>query len=61
MASTHREENVDPNHDGLIIGVVSVFSVLSFGALVMRLVSKRIKRAAWDYDDFLAIVSWVGH
>ena len=47
------------NHDTLIISVVSIFTVLSFSALMMRLASKRIKRMALDWDDYLVIIAWV--
>ena len=47
------------NHDALIISIVTIFSVLSFSALIMRLASKRIKRVGLDWDDYLVITSWV--
>ena len=59
MASFQLAGDPQDNHDSLIIRVVSVFSVLSFSALLMRLASKRLKRVALDWDDYLAIVAWV--
>ncbi len=51
--------NLNANHDALIISVVTVFSALSFTALLLRLAAKRIKRASLKVEDYLAIVSWV--
>lgn len=60
MASKIQQNgNEDPNHDHLFIAVASIFVALSFSALIMRLASKRIKRTALDYDDYLVILSWV--
>ena len=61
MASLQQSGDPYANHDSLIIGVVTVCSILSVSALLMRLASKRIKRVALDWDDYLAIVAWVGY
>ena len=49
----------EPNHDSKIFAIVASFSALSFTALSLRLMSKRIKGAHFYYDDYLAIISWV--
>ena len=48
-----------PNHDSQIIAIVACFTILSLIALGLRLVSRRINRISFNYDDYLAIVSWV--
>lgn len=47
------------NHDVLIISIVAVFSILSFTAIIMRLLSRRLKSVSFDWDDYLAVLSWV--
>lgn len=59
MNSLQHSDNLDANHDTLIISVVTVFSALSFISLLLRLAAKRIKRASLKIEDHLAIVSWV--
>lgn len=59
MSSLQQAGDPSANHDGLIISVVTVFCLLSFTALLLRLASKRIKRVALDWDDYLVIVAWV--
>ena len=58
MASFPPQGSLNANHDRQIISVIAVFSAFSFTALILRLVSKRIKRVAFDYDDYLVIISW---
>ena len=59
MESLQHSGNSDDNHDTLIISVITIFSTLSFTALLLRLAAKRIKRSSLYWDDYLAIVSWV--
>ena len=47
------------NHDAEIISIVSVFSTLSVVALALRLLSRRIKRVGFDWDDYLVVAAWV--
>lgn len=47
------------NHDGEIISIVTVFSSLSLIALALRLISRRIKRVGFDWDDYLVVAAWV--
>ena len=53
--------NSDPtvNHDAEIISIVTVFSSLSVVALALRLLSRRIKRVGFDWDDYLVVAAWV--
>ena len=47
------------NHDAVIISIVTVFSSLSVVALTLRLMSRRIKRVDFDWDDYLVVAAWV--
>ena len=47
------------NHNGEIISIVAVFSSLSVVALALRLISRRIKRVGFDWDDYLVVAAWV--
>ena len=47
------------NHDVLIMSVVIIFSILSFTAVIMRLLSRRFKAINLGWDDYLAMFSWV--
>lgn len=58
MASFPQQDSLNANHDRQIVSIIAVFSSFSFIALILRLASKRLKRVAFDYDDYLAIVSW---
>jgi len=60
MDSPEHSDNPNANHDALIISVITIFSALSFIALLLRLAAKRIKRVSLHWDDYLAIASWVG-
>ena len=60
MVALRQHSDPHANHDNLIISIVAIFSVLSSTALLMRLASKRIKKLSLDWDDYLAIGSWVG-
>ena len=53
--------NSDPtiNHEAEIVSIVTVFSSLSLVALALRLLSRRIKRVGFDWDDYLVIAAWV--
>jgi len=44
----------DMNHNGSIYTVTAVFSTLSSIALVFRLMSRRLKKIPFYYDDYLA-------
>ena len=59
MASSTENRPAEPNHDSQIYAVVACFSALSFIALTLRLMSKRMKGVKFYYDDYLAIISWV--
>ena len=59
MAPLQQSGDSNANHDGLIIGVVTVVSVLSLSARLMRLTAKQIKQLSLDWDDYLAIGAWV--
>lgn len=65
MASTPHdltaEFNSDPtiNHDAEIISIVAIFTSLSFVALTLRLMSRRLKHIGLDWDDYLVVASWV--
>lgn len=48
-----------PNHTDSVYAVVTVFCILSFIALVLRLVSRSLKKVPLYYDDFLAVAAWV--
>lgn len=47
-----------PNHDSEIYAIVTIFVVVSFIAVVLRLYSRRLKVAALSYDDGLVIIAW---
>lgn len=47
------------NHNAEIISIVTVFSSLSLVALALRLISRRIKRVGFDWDDYLVVAAWV--
>ena len=47
------------NHAAEIISIVTVFSSLSVVALALRLMSRRIKRVGFDWDDYLVVAAWV--
>ena len=47
------------NHDAEIIAIVAVFLAFSLVALVLRLMSRRLKHVKLYYDDYLAIGAWV--
>ena len=47
------------NHEAEIVSIVTVFSSLSVVALALRLLSRRIKRVGFDWDDYLVIAAWV--
>lgn len=59
MDSLQHSDDLDANHDTLIINVVTILSAFSFTALVLRLTARRIKRVLLHVDDYLAIASWV--
>lgn len=47
------------NHNGSIYTATAVFSTLSLIALVLRLMSRRLKKITFYYDDYLAVAAWV--
>lgn len=55
----HDDDFRNANHDDLIMSVVALSSLLSFTAIIMRLLSRRLKSVAFDWDDYLAVFSWV--
>lgn len=59
MYRLQRDESNDPNHDAQIHTIVAVFSTLSLIALILRLMSRKLKRVVYHYDDYLAIAAWV--
>ena len=59
MEALRQDGDPHANNDNLIISTVAILSVLSSTALLMRLASKRIKMTSLDWDDYLAIGSWV--
>ena len=64
MASTttrHHRKLVDPteNQSVKIITICVVFSFLSLISIIARLLSRRIKRAAFGVDDALLVAAWV--
>lgn len=52
-------ESPTANHNSEIIAVVIVMPVLALFALLLRLVSRRLKHIKLYYDDYLAIAAWV--
>ncbi|KAL9599291.1 MAG: hypothetical protein Q9219_003918 [cf. Caloplaca sp. 3 TL-2023] len=59
MNTPNQVEDIDANHDALVIGVTIFLSAVALAALLLRLASKRIRRASLDWDDYLAIISWL--
>ena len=53
------EEDRRSNHDAEIIAIVAVFLPISLIALVLRLMSRRLKHVKLYYDDYFAIGAWV--
>lgn len=54
-----KSESTDHNFDNEIITTVAVSSALSLTAVFLRLMSRRIKRVALSYDDYLIVFAWV--
>lgn len=50
-----KSKSTDHNYDDEIIITVAVSSALSLIAVCLRLMSRRIKRVALSYDDYLII------
>ena len=59
MDSSTIMENPTANHKSEIIAVVIVFPILALFALILRLLSRRLKRISLYYDDYFAITAWV--
>lgn len=59
MAAPYRTDDGNPNHDAEIYVIFAIFTALSSTALVLRLMSRRIKRISDHWDDLLAVSAWV--
>ena len=59
MAAPDRNDDGDPNHDVEIYVIFAIFTALSSTALVLRLMSRRIKRVFYHLDDLLVVSAWV--
>lgn len=59
MAAPGRNDDGDPNHDVEVYVVFAIFTALSSTALVLRLMSRRIKRVSYHLDDLLVVSAWV--
>ncbi|KAI4276076.1 MAG: hypothetical protein LQ337_002744 [Flavoplaca oasis] len=52
-------EDPTANHNTEIIAIVIVFPILALFALILRLLSRRLKRISLYYDDYFAITAWI--
>ena len=59
MGLSVRNEKTDGSCDIEIITTVAISSALSLLAVILRLMSWRIKRVALSYDDYLTVFAWV--
>lgn len=59
MAAPDRTDDEFPNHDIDIYVIFAIFTALSSTALILRLVSRRIKRVSFHWDDILVVSAWV--
>lgn len=54
-----RRENRDHDYNAKIFTTVAVSSALSLFAVILRLMSRKIKCVALSYDDYLIVFAWV--
>ena len=59
MAAPDRAVDGNSNHDAEIYVIFAIFTALSSTALILRLISRRIKRVSYHWDDLLVVSAWV--
>lgn len=59
MASKFPQDYVDANHDAQLLTVIIVFTFLAIAAVILRLISRRLKKVAIGIDDILVVFGLV--
>lgn len=59
MASQSSNKNLEGNHDTEVLAVVIVFATLSVVAMVLRVISRRMKKNRLGVEDFLITLTLV--
>ena len=52
--------NTKENHDASIIAVASVFQIFMTASFITRIVSVRLRKHRWNWDDLLLLIAFVG-
>ena len=59
MTSKFPQDYIDANHDAQLLTVIIVFTLLAIAAVILRLISRRLKKVAVGIDDMLVVFGLV--